>query len=80
VLGRRKVAKAQPAPAAKRKAKTKRTDDGLPVHSFSSLLADLATLTRNTVRFGWAATFPLLATPTQIQRRALDLLGLQPTL
>jgi Transposase DDE domain len=74
------VAKAQPSPAAKRKAKTKRTDDGLPVHSFRSLLADLATLTRNTVRFGRAATFPVLATPTETQRRALDLLGLQPTL
>ena len=74
------VAKAQPSPAARRKAKTKRTDDGRPVHSFRSLLADLATLTRNTVRFGRAATFPVLATPTDIQRRALDLLGLQPTL
>jgi hypothetical protein len=41
------VAKAQPSPAARRKAKTKRTDDGLPVHSIRSLLADLATLTRN---------------------------------
>jgi hypothetical protein len=74
------VAKAQPSPAAKRKAKTKHTDDGLPVHSFRSLIADLATLTRNTVRFGRAATFPLLATPTEIQRRALDLLGVKPEL
>jgi hypothetical protein len=74
------VAKAQPSTAAKRKAATKRTDEGLPVQSFRSLLADLATLTRNTVRFGRAATFPVLATPTQTQRRALDLLGLQPTL
>ena len=53
---------------------------GLPVHSFRSLLANLATLTRNTVRFGRAATFPVLATPTQVQRRALDLLGIQPSL
>jgi hypothetical protein len=74
------VAKAQPSPAAKRKAASKRTDDGVPVHSFRSLLADLATLTRNTVRFGRAATFPVLATPTEIQRRALDLLGVQATL
>lgn len=74
------VAKAQPSPAAKRKAASKRTDDGLPVHSFRSLIADLATLTRNTVRFGRAATFPVLATPTQTQRRAFDLLALQPTL
>ncbi len=74
------VAKAQPSPAAKRKAKTKHTDDGLPVHSFRSLMADLATLTRNTVRFGRAATFPLLAMPTIIQRRALELLALKPDL
>ena len=74
------VAKALPSPAARRKARTRQTDDGLPVHSFTSLMADLATLTRNTVRFGRAATFPVLATPTNIQRRALDLLGLQPTL
>jgi len=74
------VAKAQPSPAAKRKAKTKQTDQGLPVHSFRSLLADLATLTRNTIRFGRARTFPVLATPTHIQRQAFDLLGLQPAL
>lgn len=74
------VAKAQVSPAARQKAKTKRTDDGLPVHSFRTLLADLATLTRNTVRFGRAATFPVLATPTDIQRRALDLLGVKPAL
>jgi hypothetical protein len=74
------VAKAKPSPAAKRKAATKHTDDGLPVHSFRTLLDDLATLSRNTVRFGRAATFPLLATPTEIQRRALDLLGVKPAL
>jgi hypothetical protein len=65
-------AKAQPSPAAKRKAKTKQIEDGLPVHSFRSLLADLATLTRNTVRCGGAATFAVLATPTQIRRRGDD--------
>jgi hypothetical protein len=74
------VAKAQPSPAAKRKARTKQTDQGLPVHSFRSLLCDLATLTRNTVRFGRAPIFPLLATPTEVQRRALDLLAIQPAL
>jgi Transposase DDE domain len=74
------VAKAQPSPAAKRKAKTKRTDDGLPVHSFRTMLADLATLTRNTARLASTHTMTLLATPTQIQQRALDLLGLKPQL
>ena len=74
------VAKAKPSPAATRKASTKRTDDGLTVHSFKSLIADLATLTRNAVRLGRGQTFPLLATPTQLQRRALDLLGVKPAL
>jgi hypothetical protein len=74
------VAKAQPSPAAKRKAKAKRTDDGLPVHSFRTMLADLATLTRNTVRLASAHAMTLLATPTQIQQRAFDLLGLKPQL
>ena len=74
------VAKAQPSPAATRKARTKRTDDGLPVHSFQTLLADLATLTRNTIRFASAHTMALHATPTQIQQRAFDLLGLKPQL
>ena len=43
------VAKAERSDAAKRKQTTGRTDDGLPVHSFHSLLADLATFTRNKV-------------------------------
>lgn len=74
------VAKAKPSPAARRKATTKRTDDGLPAHSFRSLLADLATLTRNTVRFGRGTTTELLARPTPVQQRALDLLALKPAL
>lgn len=74
------VAKAEPSKAAKRKAKTKRTDDDMPVHSFRSLLADLACLTKNTVRFGKNQTMEILAKPTSIQQRALDLLGSnQPT-
>jgi len=66
------VAKAEPSPAAKRKATTKRTADRLPVHAFRSLLADLAPLTRNTVRFGRVRTMPLLATPPPLQQRALS--------
>jgi hypothetical protein len=71
------VAKAEPSPAAKRKAKKKRTDDGQPVHSFRTLLADLATLTRNTVRCGKAPEMTLLARATEIQQRAFDLLGVK---
>jgi hypothetical protein len=71
------VAKAETSPAAKRKAKTKRTDDGQPVHSFRTLLADLATLTRNTVRCGDTPTATILARPTETQQRAFDLLGVK---
>jgi Transposase DDE domain len=71
------VAKAEPSPAAKRKAKKKCTDDGLPVHSFRTLLHDLATLTRNVVKCGNAPEMVLLARPTQTQQRALDLLGVK---
>jgi hypothetical protein len=77
------VAKAEPSPAARRKAARKRTDpaDGepLPVHSFHTLLGDLATLTRNVVRLGRDRITAILATPTRTQRRALDLLGVTPT-
>ena len=72
------VAKAKVSEAARRKARTKRTDEGLPVHSFRTLLADLATLTRNQVRFGQGQTMTLLATPTPIQARAFALLSVTP--
>ena len=72
------VAKAEPSPAARRKAARKRTDLGdgepLPVHSFRTLLGDLATLTRNVVRLGRDRLSTILATPTSTQHRALDLL------
>lgn len=73
------VAKATPSLAARRKAARKRTDpaDGepLPVHSFRTLLADLATLTRNVVRLGRDKVNILFASPTKMQRRAFDMLG-----
>jgi hypothetical protein len=71
------VAKAEPSPAAERKAKKKRTNDGHPVHSFRTLLADLATLTRNIVRFGNTPETAVLASPTEIQQRVFDLLGVK---
>src|SRR6516225_6329149 len=43
------VAKAERSASAITKQTTGRTEDGLPVHSFRTLLADLATLTRNTL-------------------------------
>jgi hypothetical protein len=73
------VAKAKPSAAARDKAKSKRTDPAhgprLPVHSLQTLLADLATLTRNHVRIGASKLAILHTTPTQVQRRAFELLG-----
>ena len=73
------VSKARVSPAAERKAATKRTDDSHPVHSFRTLLTDLATLTRNTVRFGKDLCPSILATPTPFQQHVFDLLGISPT-
>jgi transposase len=71
------VAKAERSYAADRKAATKRTHDGLPVHSFRSLLADLATVTRNTMAMeqNRDATFVLFPNLTPAQDRAFQLLG-----
>ena len=71
------VAKAKVSPAARRKAAAKKTDDGLPVHSFRSLLADLATLTRNTVGYGKKQCMTILAKPTPTQKKALKLLDIK---
>ena len=77
------VAKAEPSPAARRKAAGKHTDpaegEPLPGHSFHTLLGDLATLTRNVVRIGHDRLTAILATPTRTQHSALDLLGVTPT-
>ena len=71
------VAPAQRSEAAIRKQTTGFTPD-LPVHSFRTLLADLSTLTRNTVVTAIAPALPLsvLARPTPVQRRAYELLEL----
>src|SRR5512134_2805676 len=69
------VAAAEVSPAAHAKARTRKTDDGAPVHSFRTLLPDLATLTRNTVRFGDKLPITVLSRPTPPQQRAFDHLG-----
>ena len=66
------VAKAKVSPAARRKAINRRTEDGQPVHSFRTLLQDLANLTRNSVRFGDARPTTILSRPTPTQTRAFD--------
>ena len=75
------VAKAERSPAAVTKQTTGRTEDGLPVHSLRTLLADLATLTRNTLVTAIAPSqpFTLTARPTPLQQKAHDLLALTRT-
>ena len=70
------VQPAQRSLAAQRKARTKRTAEGHPVHSFQTLLADLATLTLNRVQIGSLPPFNKLAQATPLQQRAFALLGL----
>jgi hypothetical protein len=74
------VAKAQRSPAAIAKQTRGVTPDDLPVHSFHSLLADLATLTRNQIVTGVTDTYEITAyaRPTPIQQKAFDLLGIDP--
>ena len=70
------VAPAQRSASAEAKAHSKRTPDDLPVHSFQTLLADLATIVSNHVQPKDASTpaFDIVTVPTALQQRALDLL------
>jgi hypothetical protein len=73
------VAPAKPSRSVRRKKATRLTADGFPVHSFDTLLADLATRCRNLCRTKLpkhSYTFTQITQPTPLQRRALDLLGL----
>jgi transposase len=68
------VAKAVRSPTAQQKAQTKRTTTGHAAHSYRTLLAELATQTRNTTRLhGHASTFEKLTQPTPLQAEALKL-------
>jgi len=74
------VAPREPSRSAKAKARTKRTPDAQPVHSFQSLLEDLATITRNTIvpaipaAPGWDQD----TEPSPLQKKILNLLGSLP--
>jgi hypothetical protein len=75
------VAPVQPSPAALRKRASKGTANGGPVHSFQSLLRDLATCTLNeiTTPLNDAYSFTLVATPTPTQAQAFRRLAVDPT-
>jgi len=73
------VAKAERSPAAKRKASTQKTADGDTCHSFTSLLAELALIVRDTNQItGTDATFLKVTKANDVQRRALELIDLDP--
>jgi hypothetical protein len=75
------VAPAKPTEHARRKKATRRSEDGLPLHSFDSLIADLGTCCQNTCRLKGdpdSPTFTQTTQPTEIQRRALQLIDTFP--
>ena len=70
------VAPARRSASAQAKASRQHDETGRPYRSFRGLLAHLATLTRNELRFaGTSATVPVLAEPTSEQRQAFELIG-----
>jgi len=73
------IVPAQRSAAAARKARSGRLPDGTRAHNLRSLLAEMATLTRNRVApagMDVVQPFTMLATPTPLQARALTLLEL----
>lgn len=75
------VAPAKPSASAKKKKATRVTSDGLPIHSFDTLLAALGTRCRNWSRVKSdpnSAPFSHLTEPTPLQQRAYDLLRVLP--
>jgi transposase len=68
------VAKAKRSPQAEQKARSKRTATGDRCHSLATLLDELATRTRNTIRLQGGAGFDQLTQPTNTQARALALI------
>jgi len=73
------VAPARRSDAALKKVASHTLDDGTPTHSFQTLLAELQGIVRNTCRTPGsaadAATFEIVTTPNEKQKRALELIG-----
>ena len=75
------VAPPQPSLALQNKKSTHQTVDGLPLHSFSTLIAELGTRCRSQCHFKMQPDTPLVAMltePTPIQSRALELVKVYP--
>ncbi len=75
------VARAERSDSAKAKIVEKRTADDFPVHSFQTLLSDLSTLAKiyMCAKIEGSPTFVQYTTPTRLQERAFQLLGVEPT-
>jgi len=71
------VAPAKRSFEAESKALKKRTQQGLTVHSFQTLLSDLQTIVKNRIQLkgAFASIFDKTTTPTLHQQKALELLG-----
>ncbi len=70
------VAAAQRSNAALTKAARKHTEDDTPAHSFTTLLADLATICANQIQpTDDLPAFTMITTPTDLQHQAFELLG-----
>lgn len=70
------VAASRVSPAAAAKTASRRTEAGQPAHSWRSLLQNLATLTRNTVRLGDAPPLTMLTCPTPLQQDVFNRLAI----
>jgi hypothetical protein len=71
------VAPAQASASARRKKIQRVNSEGHPIHSFETVLAELATLCRNRNRIKFdpnSAPFDHLTEPTPLQQRAFQLL------
>jgi len=71
------VAPARRSPQGQANASAQRTSHGHRAHTLADLLADLATLCRNTLRIHNGATFTRLTTPTDMQATALEHLNIK---
>jgi len=78
-LTRDPVAPAERSDAAMKKVLSRTLDDGTPTHSFQTLTRELETVVRNTCRTpksaGDSPTFQVTTTPSEKQKRALELIG-----
>ena len=69
------VAPAVKSDAALKKAASHRTEEGVTVHSFTTLMEDLGTICKNKIRTnGKSATFFMITQPTQTQKQILKIM------